>query len=152
MGKPRIRPLKVTLFIDTGAQTLLDLHITSTRKHDTQSAPGLVGRNLDRFDVLSADKGYADRGLRKWLRSRGKWSLIRHREFAPRQHQPVAEFPIALDQEHEEGTGTTSWIEPADVENPSPLALYRGRMIAKEPLVHLVQKPLGKPIRGIVLA
>ncbi len=80
--KLKIRSLKVTLLVDTGAQTVLDLHITTTRKHDTQIAPGLAERNLDRFELLSADKGYDDRSLRKWLRSRGKRPLLRHREFA----------------------------------------------------------------------
>jgi len=82
-SKLKIRSLKVTLLVDTGAQTVLDLHVTATRKHDTQIAPGLTGKNLDRFDVLSADKGYDDRSVRRWLRSRGKRPLIQHREFAP---------------------------------------------------------------------
>ncbi len=81
--KLQIRALKVTLLVDTGSQTVLDLHITTTRKHDTQIAPGLAERNLDRFDVLSADKGYDDRSFRSWLRSWGKRPLIQHREFAP---------------------------------------------------------------------
>ena len=80
--KLQIRSLKVTLLVDTGSQTVLDLHITTTRKRDTQIAPGLIERNLDRFEVLSADKGYDARSLRRWLRSRGKRPLLRHREFA----------------------------------------------------------------------
>jgi IS5 family transposase len=79
----KICSLKVTLLIDTGAQLVLDLHVTTTRKHDTQIAPGLTERNLDRFDTLSADKGYDDRSLRSRLRSWGKRPLIKHREFAP---------------------------------------------------------------------
>ncbi len=82
-SKLKIRSLKVTLLVDTGAQTVLDLHVTATRKHDTQIAPGLTERNLDRFHTLSADKGYDDSRYRAWLRARGKRPLIRHREFKP---------------------------------------------------------------------
>jgi IS5 family transposase len=79
----KICSLKVTLLIDTCAQIVLDLHVTTTRKHDTRIAPGLTERNLDRFDTLSGDKGYDDRSLRSRLRSWGKRPLIKHREFAP---------------------------------------------------------------------
>ncbi len=82
--------------MDTEAQTVLDLPITPHRKHDTQIAPGLVGRNHDRFDVLSGDKGYDDRGLRKWLSSRGKRPLIRHRGFAPHDKAANARMDATL--------------------------------------------------------
>jgi len=81
--KLKIRSLKVTLLLDTSAQMVLDLHVTTTRKHDTQIAPGLTERNLDRFHTLTADKGYDDRSYRSWLRSWGKRPLIKHREFKP---------------------------------------------------------------------
>lgn len=58
--KLKIRSLKATLLVDTKAQTVLDLHVTTTRKHDTQIAPQLTKRNLERFRVLAADKGYDD--------------------------------------------------------------------------------------------
>jgi IS5 family transposase len=81
--KLKIRALKTTLLVDTGAQTVLDVHVTTTRKHDTRIAPGLTKRNLDRFHTLTGDKGYDDRSYRSWLRSWGKRPLIKHREFAP---------------------------------------------------------------------
>ena len=46
--------------MDTQAQTVLDVHVTTTRKHDTQIAPSLTERNLERFATLVADKGYDD--------------------------------------------------------------------------------------------
>lgn len=48
---------EVTLSIDTRANTILDLHITTTRKHDTQIAPLLIERNSDDVAVLFGDKG-----------------------------------------------------------------------------------------------
>jgi len=82
-AKLKIRSLKVSLLVDTGAQTVLDLHVTTTRKHDTQIGPKLTERNLERFQILTADKGYDDRTHRQRLRQLGKRPLIRHREFQP---------------------------------------------------------------------
>jgi len=46
-----IRSLKTTLLVDTQAQTVLDVHVTTTRKHDTQIGPQLTERNLEQFEV-----------------------------------------------------------------------------------------------------
>jgi IS5 family transposase len=80
--KLKIRSLKTTLLVNTRAQTVLDLHVTTTRKHDTQIAP--PQRNLEHFETLAADKGYDDQTYRGWLRSWGKRPLIKHREFTER--------------------------------------------------------------------
>jgi len=69
--------------VDTQAQTVLDLHLTTTWRHDTQLGPKLTQRNLSRFHTLIADKGYDDRGHRKRLGRAGKRPLIKHREFKP---------------------------------------------------------------------
>ncbi len=55
--KLKIRALKTTLLVDTQAQMVLDVHVTTTCNHDTQIAPQLTGRNLERFEALAADKG-----------------------------------------------------------------------------------------------
>jgi len=81
--KLKLRALQTTLLVDTQAQTVLDLHVTTTRKHDTQIGPQLTERNLERFETLAADKGYDDQTYRNRLRSRGKRLLIKHREFKP---------------------------------------------------------------------
>lgn len=81
--KVKLRSLKVTSLVDTGAQSVLNLHITAIHKHYTRIVSGSVGRNPDRFDMPSAYKDYDDGGLRKWLWSWGKRPLIRHRGFAP---------------------------------------------------------------------
>jgi len=62
---------------------VLDLHLTTTRRHDTQIGPKLTARNLERFQTLIADKGYDDRAHRRRLRSWGKRPLIKHRELGP---------------------------------------------------------------------
>ncbi len=40
-----IQHLKVTLLVDTKVNAILDLHVTTTRKHDSQIAPTLIKRN-----------------------------------------------------------------------------------------------------------
>jgi transposase len=84
------------LLVDTGAQTVLDVHLTTTRRHDTQIAPSLTERNRERFEVLAADKGYDDRSLRDRLRSRGKRPLIKHREFKPYDRAANAHMDATL--------------------------------------------------------
>ena len=81
--KLQIRALKTTLLVDTRAQTVLDLHVTTTRKHDTQIGPQLTERNLEQFETLAADKGYDDQAHRNQLKAWGKRPLIKHREFKP---------------------------------------------------------------------
>jgi len=56
-AKLKIRALKVTLLVDTQAQAVLDLHLTATRRHDTQIGPIITKRNLERFHTLIGDKG-----------------------------------------------------------------------------------------------
>jgi IS5 family transposase len=58
-----IQQLKVTLMIDTRANANLDLHVTTTRKHDTQIAPSLINRNEAEVGVLLGDKGYDDQRI-----------------------------------------------------------------------------------------
>lgn len=42
-----IQQLKVTLLDDTKVNAILDLHITTTRKHDSQIAPILIKHNSE---------------------------------------------------------------------------------------------------------
>ena len=62
----RIKAMKTTLLVDTNS-IARDLHLTTTRKHDTQIAPQLLGRN--EMETMSGDKGYDDQRLRNMLRS-----------------------------------------------------------------------------------
>ena len=82
-AKLSIRTLKMTLPVETHTQAILDLHLTTTWRHDTKIGPRLTARNLEHFETLVADKGYDDRGQRRSLRRAGKRPLIKHREFAP---------------------------------------------------------------------
>ena len=79
--KLKISAIKTTLLGDVKSLAIIDLHLTTTRRHDTQVAPRLAMRNLDAFTVLIGDKGYDDRRFRFLLRREGKRPLIKHREF-----------------------------------------------------------------------
>jgi len=78
-----IQQLKTTLLVDTATNAVLDVHVTTTRKHDTQIAPQVVKRNVQSIAVLAGDKGYDDQKLRRLARDHDIRPLIKHREFTP---------------------------------------------------------------------
>ncbi len=78
-----IQQLKTTLLVDTATNTVLDIHVTTTRKHDTQIAPQVVKRNAASIAVLTGDKGYDDQTIRQLAREHDVRPLIKHREFTP---------------------------------------------------------------------
>ncbi len=80
--KLKIQQLKVTLLVDTDVNAILDLHVTTTRKHDSQIAPSLLKRNTNAVAVLLGDKGYDDHKIRSLAREEGVRPLIKHREFS----------------------------------------------------------------------
>lgn len=81
-AKLTIQQLKVTLLVDTEANAILDLHVTTTRKHDSQIAPSLIKRNSDGVEILLGDKGYDDQKVRALARDKKIRPLIKHREFS----------------------------------------------------------------------
>ena len=84
-AKLTIQQLKVTLLVDTRVNAILDLHITTTQKHDTQIAPSLINRNAAEVGVLLGDKGYDDQQIRAMARQNGIRPLIKHRTFSSLQ-------------------------------------------------------------------
>mgnify|MGYP002760901210 FL=1 len=80
--KLTIQQLKVTLLVDTRANVILDLHVTTTGKHDSQIAPSLIKRNAGNVAILLGDKGYDDQKVRALARDAGVRPLIKHREFS----------------------------------------------------------------------
>lgn len=83
----KIGSLKVTLAVDLEDLTVVDVHMTTTRKHDTKIGPKLVKRLAEyrpqeEIKVLAADKGYDDSSFREDLREKDIRPLIKHREFS----------------------------------------------------------------------
>ncbi|MFB1064830.1 IS5 family transposase [Natrinema sp. H-ect4] len=76
-----IQQLKTTLLVDTATNAVLDIHVTTTRKHDTKIAPQVVKRNAASITVLTGDKGYDDQKLRQVAHDHDIRPLIKHREF-----------------------------------------------------------------------
>jgi len=76
-----IQQLKVTLLVDMKVNVILDLHVTTIRKHDSQIAPSLIKRNPETIDILLGDKGYDDQKIRQLARQHEVRPLIKHREF-----------------------------------------------------------------------
>ena len=77
-----IQQLKVTLLVDTRSNAIIDLHVTTTRKYNSQIAPSLIKRNIDEVAILLGDKGYDDQKIRALARETGVRPLIKHREFS----------------------------------------------------------------------
>jgi IS5 family transposase len=81
--KMSLSALKVTCLADVGDPMMIrDVHITTTRKHDTKILPKLIPDD-EAGSLLAADKGYDDSELRKQCRQLGIRPLIRHREHKP---------------------------------------------------------------------
>jgi IS5 family transposase len=80
--KLTIQQLKVTLLVDTRENAILDLHVTTTRKHDSQIAPSLIKRNADDVAILLGDKGYNDQNIRALAHEEDVRPVIKHREFS----------------------------------------------------------------------
>jgi IS5 family transposase len=68
--------------VDTATNAVLDIHVTTTRKHDTQIAPQVVKRDVESITVLAGDKGYDDQKLRRLARDHDVRPLSKHREFS----------------------------------------------------------------------
>jgi len=71
----------VTLLVDVKVNVILDSHVTTTRKHDSQIAPSLIQHNPESIDILLGDKGYEDQNVRRLTRQYGVCPVIKHREF-----------------------------------------------------------------------
>jgi IS5 family transposase len=80
--KLTIQQLKVTLLVDTRSNAIIDLHVTTTRKHDSKIAPSLIKRNTGKMAILLGDKGYDDQKIRALAREENLRPLIKHREFS----------------------------------------------------------------------
>lgn len=86
--KMSLAALKVTIRADVGKTLAIrDVHITTTRKHDTQILPKLIPKD-EPGSFLAADRGYDHRDLREWCRFRGIRPLIKHR--SQRKQGPAA--------------------------------------------------------------
>jgi len=81
-AKLTIQQLKITLLVDTRSNAILDVHVTTTRKHDSKIAPSLIKRNTGKVTVLLGDKGYDDQKIRTLACEVGVRPLIKHREFS----------------------------------------------------------------------
>jgi IS5 family transposase len=77
----RVRSLKVTILVDVDTLHVVDVHCTTTKKHDTKIGEQVIKRNVKKLLSVSGDKGYDWKKLRDELRSRGVRPLIKHREF-----------------------------------------------------------------------
>lgn len=81
-AKMKLEAVKTTILIDVHTQVILDCHLTTTRRHDTQIGPQILKKHLY-IRSLVADKGYDTDELRTPLKAENIRPLIRHRRFTP---------------------------------------------------------------------
>jgi IS5 family transposase len=77
------KAVKTTVLVDCDTSTILDIHCSMKRPHDTQIGEQVLKRNLDRVETITADKGYDWDELRRNLKEHGIRPVIKHREFSP---------------------------------------------------------------------
>jgi IS5 family transposase len=75
------KAVKTTTLIDCKTGAILDIHCSMKQPHDSQVAWQVLTRNLDKLNVVTADKGYDWELLRQKLQSVGVKPVIKHREF-----------------------------------------------------------------------
>jgi len=81
--KMHIKSMKTTFLVDTANLNILDIHCTTTRKHDSKIVLPLTKHH--KLKILCADRGYDDSKVRRTLRIRGTRPLIPHRAFMKKQ-------------------------------------------------------------------
>jgi IS5 family transposase len=74
--------VKTTMLIDCKTGVILDIHCSMKQPHDSEIGWQLVKRNLDKLNILTADKGYDWWLLRQRLRAEGVKPVNKHREFS----------------------------------------------------------------------
>jgi hypothetical protein len=72
----------VTLLVDTRSNVILDLYVTTTRKHDSRIASSVIKRNAENVAILLCHKGYDDQMVHGLGRDAGVRPFIKHREFS----------------------------------------------------------------------
>jgi len=77
------RSVKTTALVDCETSTVLDIHCSMKQPHDTQVGRQVLTRNLNRLQIVTADKGYDWDDLREELREADVRPVIKHREFSP---------------------------------------------------------------------
>ena len=78
-----IKSIKTTLLIDLKSKSVLGLHTTCSRMHDTRIAPKVIDKAVKDYKIsrLTADKGYDSCNFRMFLRRQGIFPIIKYRVF-----------------------------------------------------------------------
>jgi IS5 family transposase len=80
------KAMKTTVLVDCESGTILDVHCSIKRPHDTRIGRQVLSRNLDRLSVLTADKGYDATDLRRLLQAHQVEPVIKRKEHGPIQY------------------------------------------------------------------
>lgn len=91
----KLKALKVTVLADVGNVPFVrDVHVTTTRLHDTKILPKLIPKNAAGA-MLVGDKGYDDDAIRRQCQKQDLQPLIKHREYGPKDVEANEELDEA---------------------------------------------------------
>jgi IS5 family transposase len=82
----RVRSLKVTALVDIVTLCVIDVHCTTTKKHDAKIGPQVARRNAGDLLSLAADRGYDAKTFRDEFWANGVRPLIKHRIYSSLDH------------------------------------------------------------------
>jgi IS5 family transposase len=72
--------VKTTALVDCETNVIIDIHCSMKQPHDSQIGWQVLTRNLDRLQIITADKGYDWDDLRGKLRDHDIRPVIKHKE------------------------------------------------------------------------
>lgn len=81
-----VQAMKTSALVDCDTGTIIDVHSSTNRPHDTQVGRQVLARNLDQLLIVTADKGYDSQQIRRWLRAHNVQPVIKHRVFGLLDH------------------------------------------------------------------
>ncbi|MFB6282703.1 MAG: IS5 family transposase [Halobacteria archaeon] len=118
----KFKALKISLLVDCKTNQILDLSISTKQPHDTKVAENLLKYNLEKINILTADKGYDSSKLRKELRINNIRPVIKHREFS------------ILDKDHNARIDNEVYHQRSNVESvfSSLKQRYNDRLLSKK--------------------
>ena len=76
------RALTIDALLNVKTLSIIDIHFTTAKKHDSKIGPQVTRRNAADLRSLAADRGYGSKAFRYEIRGNGVRLLIKYRIYA----------------------------------------------------------------------
>ena len=84
----RVRALKVAALLNVETLSIIDIHCTTAKKHDSKIGPQVARRNAADLRSLAADRGYGSKAFRYEIRGNGVRPLLKYQSITSRTSRP----------------------------------------------------------------